>query len=207
MFKIDQFDTLEKRYRGNFINSLSGYKSANLIGTINEQGKENLALFSSAFHLGADPALIGIISRPDSVPRDTLENILNTKFYSINHVNKDIIKNAHQTSARTDVSEFELARLTSIYHKGFKAPFLKEAKIQLATELVETIRITHNNTVLIIGAIRAVFLESEDYIASDGTVDLIKAEGVWVNGLNTYGIGHKSTKLSYAKEDKWPEEI
>ena len=50
--------------RLNLINSLSGIKPANLIGTINEDGTENLAIFSSVVHLGSNPALFGFVLRP-----------------------------------------------------------------------------------------------------------------------------------------------
>jgi len=46
------------------INSVTGIKPANLIGTINENGQTNLAIFSSIVHLGSDPALLGFIARP-----------------------------------------------------------------------------------------------------------------------------------------------
>jgi hypothetical protein len=43
-----------------------------------------------------------------------LENILETNFYTINHINKSSYKKAHQTSARypKEVSEFEAVGLT-----------------------------------------------------------------------------------------------
>ena len=48
---------MESRYRAHFINSLSGFKSANLVATVDKKGLENLSIVSSCFHLGADPAL------------------------------------------------------------------------------------------------------------------------------------------------------
>ena len=86
---------LENRYRAHLINSLSGFKSANLVGTQDSNGQTNLAIVSSVFHLGAHPPLVGMIIRPHSVPRHTLENLLATQQYTINHVNKDIYSKAH----------------------------------------------------------------------------------------------------------------
>ena len=51
----------EKLYRTNLFNSLSGFKSANLIGTISKEGKTNLAIFSSVIHVGANPPFNWII--------------------------------------------------------------------------------------------------------------------------------------------------
>ena len=48
----EDFDDLQKFYRINLINSCTGYKSANLIGSISKDGVENVAVFSSITHLG-----------------------------------------------------------------------------------------------------------------------------------------------------------
>ena len=61
---------MEKVERLNLINSCTGYKSANLIATKSESGESNVAIFSSITHLGSDPALLGFIMRPTTVPRD-----------------------------------------------------------------------------------------------------------------------------------------
>ena len=76
-------ESLENRYRGLFINALSGMKAAHLIGTCDQHDRSNLAIFTSVFHIGSHPPLLGIITRPHSVARHTLENILQTKYYSI----------------------------------------------------------------------------------------------------------------------------
>ena len=51
-FDEHQIEKLEKIYRVNLMNSCSGYKSANLIGTISNNGQYNLSVFSSivSFH-------------------------------------------------------------------------------------------------------------------------------------------------------------
>jgi hypothetical protein len=67
---------MENFYRAAFVNSLSGFKSASLIGTIDKNKQTNLAVFSSVFHLGSNPALMGFINRPDSVDRHTLEKTI-----------------------------------------------------------------------------------------------------------------------------------
>ncbi|MGS0728486.1 flavin oxidoreductase, partial [Shewanella sp. 0m-11] len=69
---FDDIEQMEQRVRARLINSLSGFKSANLVATISEDGHNNVAIISSCFHLGASPALMGMVIRPDSVPRDTL---------------------------------------------------------------------------------------------------------------------------------------
>ena len=75
--------TWERLYRANFINCLSGFKSASLIGTVNAVGQPNLAVFSSIVHLGSDPALIGFINRPLAAAPHTINNIKATGVYTI----------------------------------------------------------------------------------------------------------------------------
>ena len=91
-FNIKDFDHMEKHYRANFINSLSGFKSANLIGTKSLSGQENLTLVSSVFHVGSDPATLGLIFRPNIVPRHGYENIISTTFFTVNHISKHFYK-------------------------------------------------------------------------------------------------------------------
>ena len=55
---------LEKVKRLNIINSITGIKPANLIGSIDDNNENtNLAIFSSVVHLGSHPALLGFIPR------------------------------------------------------------------------------------------------------------------------------------------------
>jgi flavin reductase (DIM6/NTAB) family NADH-FMN oxidoreductase RutF len=104
----------EKLYRATLINSISGFKSANLIGTISSRGNTNLAIFNSVIHFGSNPSALGFLMRPVSVERHTYENIIDTGSFTINHINKEIYRQAHQTSARyeKELSEFDACGLT-----------------------------------------------------------------------------------------------
>ena len=153
--KVSQRHEFEKRSWKRLINSLSGAKSANLVGTISKSGHTNLALLTSVFHLGATPPLMGFIIRPHSLssPRHTLLNIQETKAFTLNHVNQDIFKKAHQTSARfeKEISEFKACQLTEEFKNNFHAPFVKESHIQVGLDLLEVTTIKHNKTHLVIG--------------------------------------------------------
>jgi len=85
-FDQKYLSTLEHLYRINLINSCSGFKSANLIATKSKDGVSNVAVFSSVIHLGSSPALLGFVTRPTTVPRNTYQNIKETGTYTINHV-------------------------------------------------------------------------------------------------------------------------
>ncbi len=199
---------LEKDYRANFINSLGGFKSLVLIGTKDAEGIANLATFSSLFHLGANPALCGIIIRPSNPERNTLGNILDTKYYTINHVNPNFFKKAHQCSAKyaTHINEFEAVGLTEEYLTDIHAPFVQESNIKFACELVQKIDIELNDTTLIIGKIVKIIVPAE-YCNADGFINLEQAQTVTCSGLDSYHITQKLARLSYAKVDREVREI
>ncbi len=194
---------MEQRKRAMLINSIGGFKFISLIGTVDEDKKTNLAIFSSLFHLGANPALIGFIMRPDSVDRHTLSNILATKNYTINHVNENIYKQAHQTSARyeKEISEFDATGLTPEYKNNFAAPYVNESNIQMGVIFKERIDLTINGTILIIGEISQLYCPS-NCIGADGFVDIEKANTITCSGLDSYHISKRLARLSYAKPNE-----
>lgn len=198
-----EIDKLEKIYRANLINSITGYKPANLIGTISEEGITNLAIISSVMHLGSNPPLIGFIQRPVTVQRDTYENIIKTGYYTINHVHGEFISAAHQTSARfaREVSEFDACDLCEEYIKGFAAPYVKESKVKIGMKFVQEMPIVQNGTILIIGEIMDIHI-SNQCLEKDGNLDLNLVNDVCISGLSTYHrVSHKAS-FSYAKPDQ-----
>lgn len=199
---------MESRHRAAFINSISGFKSASLIGTIDKKGNANLAIFSSVFHLGSDPALIGFINRPDSTSRHTLENILETHCYTINHINENIYKQAHQTSARypKEISEFDATKLTAEYGKLVQAPYVKESFVKYGLTFEEKHDLKINGTMLIIGKIVEIMIP-ENAQLPDGAIDIEKAQTITIAGLDSYHTTQRLARLSYAKPDKTAEEL
>ncbi|RBP48582.1 flavin reductase family protein [Arenicella xantha] len=201
-YSSEDFANLEKRHRVHFINSLSGYKSANLIGTVNHNGDTNLSIVSSVVHLGADPALVAFINRPHAVERHTLDNILATSAYTINQVSADFFEDAHHTSARypADVSEFDQTELTP-YYTQFIAPYVEQSRIKMGVELREKIDLKINGTILVIGEIVEV-LCAENLLQADGKLDLVAAGTVAVSGLDEYHTADSLGRLAYAKPKK-----
>jgi flavin reductase (DIM6/NTAB) family NADH-FMN oxidoreductase RutF len=197
----------ERIKRLNIINSLPGIKPANLIGTISKDNNTNLAIISSVFHLGSNPALMGFISRPGGeVRRHTYENILETRYYTINQVHLPFFKNAHYTSAKFEVeeSEFEKCHLTEEYCYNFMAPFVKESKLKMGMKLVETIPVKMNDTILIIGEIEHLIIPDEAF-DEKGYIDLEETGAVGISGLNTYYQLHKIGSLPYARVNELPD--
>ena len=199
-FNSEDLMSLDKNTRVHLINSLGGFKSVALVGTSDNEGNNNLAIFSSIFHIGANPPLIGLIFRPSPPERDTYNNIIKTGYFTLNHVNESIFKQAHQTSARYDQgdSEFEKTGLTPVYKDHFFAPYVAESKIQLGIEFKEKVPISVNNTTLIIGEIIQIYIP-EDCLNEDGFVDIEKANSITCSGLDSYHKTIQLDRLSYAK--------
>ncbi len=204
----DQLEALPQRQRVTLVNCLSGFKSANLVGSQDARGRTNLAIISSAFHLGADPALIGFISRPDSVDRHTLENIRESGEYTINHVHEGMIAAAHQTSARypKEISEFDAVGLSVAYRGALAAPYVGESRVSLGLRLSQLVDIPANGTVMVIGQIDEIFVP-DAAVGADGFVDLAALGSVMVTGLDSYHCAGKGQRYAYAKPDRAPSTL
>ncbi len=202
-------DTWDRFFRANFINSLTGFKSVNLIGTADAKGNTNLGIFSSIVHIGSNPPYIGFINRPVEASPHTITNIRETGFYTINHINASIMEQAHQTSAKypAEVSEFEAVGLTPQFNNSIKAPFVKESKVKYALELEEIVPIQWNNTFLVIGRILFVVLEDDIASARDGYLHLDQAGTICSNGMDGYYSTNLIDRFTYAKPDKKTESI
>jgi flavin reductase (DIM6/NTAB) family NADH-FMN oxidoreductase RutF len=207
-FNNEQITALDKQYRICLINSLLGYKSLNLVGTANSDGVTNLCVISSAFHLGANPALIGLVMRPQRDNNDTLRNIKATGCFTLNNVLPSSYMQAHQTSASypSGVSEFGTCGFNPYYIADFKPPFVAESNVKIGLELREVIDMKLNDTTIIVAGIVHI-LVNDALIAEDGTLDHVSAETVTAAGLDAYFLTKPLGRLAYAKPDKAPSLI
>lgn len=196
----------EQRYRAMFINSLGGFKSLSLIGTRSSGGNSNLAVFNSFVHIGANPPLFGFIVRPDTVERHTLNNILETRIFTVNHVRQEFYKAAHQTSARyaAAISEFVATGLTEENIPGHYAPFVAESHVKIGASFRQKIDIQQNGTIMILAEITYVSIP-DGTLMEDGFVDLEKAGTITCAGLDSYHLTQRISRLTYAKPDSVPE--
>jgi len=202
-FTRDHINDLEKIKKINLINSCSGYKSANLIGTISKEGITNVAVFSSVTHLGSNPPTLGFILRPTTVPRDTYKNILESGVFTINHIFEDIIEDAHHTSAKYEeaISEFDITALEDEYHNNCIAPFVKGSPVQMEMKFIEEYHIKSNNVIHIISEIKNLYVK-DDILNDDGFLDLAKGKVAAINGLDAYAIANGNTRFNYQRPKK-----
>lgn len=193
-------EAMDKLARVQFATSLPGVKPVCLVGTRNAAGVGNLAPFSSVVHLGSNPALLGMITRPDVVERHTLANILESRCWTLNHLHPGIVAAAHQCSARypADVSEFDATGLTERREPDFAAPFVAESRFRIGLELAELIDIASNGTKLIVGRVTLVQID-EACLAEDGSIHLEGLDAVASTALDTYFGITPLVRLPYAK--------
>ena len=202
-YSKEDIHEMDKIFRLNLINSCTGYKSANLLGTKSTHGIPNVAVFSSITHLGSNPPLIGFVLRPTTVPRDTYKNIKDTGLFTVNHIHSEIIADAHHTSAKypVEVSEFSQTNLEEEYLDDFYAPFVKNAKIRLACRFLNEYKIKENNTLLLVSEIEHLYV-NQHIQEEDGWLNLENAKTVTINGLDGYAKPQLIDRFPYARPKK-----
>jgi len=199
-------NSLSRIHRINLINSLSGVKPALLVGTRNKKNS-NLAIFSSFVHISSNPSLFGCFVRSNkNIRRHTLENIIKSKHYTVNHIPSNKIPNAHFTSAKLEdnKSEFKVCGLNEEYLSNFSAPFVKESKIKFGLNLKEMIEIKSTSSILIVGEVEHIFLNHE-YLDNNFKLLVEKSGSISVCGLNDYYSNKKVFSLPYVSTKDFDE--
>ena len=199
----DDIRKMEKIFRLNLINSSTGYKSANLIATKSKSGNANVAVFSSVTHMGSDPAMIGFVTRPLSVARNTYKNIKETSYFTVNHIHEKMIEQAHQTAAKYDeeISEFHKTGLTEQYFNDFHAPYVEQSEVKLGCKYLNEYHIKENDTLLVVASIEHIYFD-EGIQMPDGWLRLDDAGTVAVNGLDGYSLPNLLDRFHYARPNQ-----
>ena len=204
---LAELNAWPSRKRARAVNSLSGFKSATLVGTSDAQGVHNLSVVSSVVHLGSNPAQMGMVMRPPGVNAHTYKNIKATGQCTFNHIGVEWVAKAHQCSARypEDASEFDAVGLTPCGIEGaWKAPAVEESRVRMGLTLAEDI-ILPNACHFMVFDVRWVEVDST-VVAEDGYVDLGRAGSATISGLDGYHSTTHLGRLSYAKPDR-PVEV
>ncbi|MCB0612872.1 MAG: flavin reductase [Phaeodactylibacter sp.] len=197
---LDDILQMEPAYRRNLMNSISGFKACNLIGTASYRKVANVAIFSSVVHIGATPPLLGFIMRPLTVPRQTYHNIKARGFFTVNAVTKAFYERAHQTSAKYPeaASEFEACGLTPQYTDTHPAPYVGESPVKLGLQLEEEHHIRANGTIFIIGKVVETLID-DSLLTTDGHLNLEQAGILTVAGLDSYYEPELLGRLDHAR--------
>lgn len=191
------------RKRARTVNSLSGFKSATLVGSADLNGVHNLSVVSSVVHLGSSPAQMGMVLRPPGDDAHTYKNLLATGQCTFSHIGVNWVAQAHQCSARypAGVSEFEAVGLTPCSLEGeWIAPAVSEARVRMGLTLTEDMVLPNRCHFLVLD-VQWVEVD-ERTVAEDGYVDLGLAGTTTISGLDGYHDTTHLGRLSYAKVGK-----
>ncbi len=207
-FTLDDILAMEPFYRRDLMNTVSGFRSCQLLGSVSHQKVPNLGLFNSITHIGATPPLLGFIMRPLTVPRQTYHNIKAQGFFTLNQVTTDFYRQAHQASAKYGEleSEFEAVGLTPQFSPMHPAPYVEESPIKLGLELQEEHHIKANDTIFIVGRVVEMLID-ESLIAPNGHVLLEEGKVVSVAGLDSYFEPKLLSRLAYARPGQETSEL
>jgi flavin reductase (DIM6/NTAB) family NADH-FMN oxidoreductase RutF len=202
-FTKEDLSQMSKVPRLNLVNCVTGYKSANLIGTVSTEGVLNVAVFSSVTHLGSEPPLLGFILRPTTVPRDTYKNLKEIGYFTVNHITEEMIADAHHTSSSYDetISEFDKTNLEPEFIDNLKVPFVKGSPVKLLCRYVNEYKIEENDCIHIIAAIETIYAD-DTLFHNDEWMQLDRGNVVAINGLDGYAVPKLSDRFHYARPDK-----
>ena len=205
-----EIEALPQRQRAALINSIPGFKPVVLVGTANNAGQTNLSVINSCFHIGAAPALLGMIIRPapEGTERHTLENILETGWYTLNAMTPEMTQRGHHTSARfaREQSEFAECGFDVLSQAPVEAPFVAESPLKVGLKLAEHHTLQINGTQLLIGSVETLEFDESAY-REDGTLDLHALDLVAAVGLDAYHAVDTGQRYSYAKPDHSPQAL
>ena len=185
-YNESQISNLDRTFKINLINSITGLKPANLIGTT-DKNTDNVAIFSSVLHLGSSPALIGFMIRPQYKRKtDTYLNLLENPYFTINSTEREYIDKAHKSSGKypKDISEFDELNIEKVYIDNYKAPFVKDSLIKIGLHKVEEIKLL-NRCRLIVGKVELVVINN-NILESDGNIDFSKSTTTCISGCQNY---------------------
>lgn len=123
------------------------------IVTQNSDGQLNAAPFSFFNAMAGDPPtlVVGIGSREEGGPKDTLRNIQKTRQFVINLVNEEMARamNVTATPFEYGVNELEKAGLSSQPSLKVTPPRIAESPVSFECELVQIVPVSDTNTIVI----------------------------------------------------------
>ncbi|KIJ67919.1 hypothetical protein HYDPIDRAFT_83493 [Hydnomerulius pinastri MD-312] len=163
------------------------------VSTLSDDGIPNLAPFSYFSMVAHNPPLLSVsFSLSPSKPKDSRENIIATKEFTVSIISEPFVEAANVTSveAPAGVDEWEISGLTMARSVDVKPPWVKESAVGLECELFYTydIRPPGSDTVthtLVLGLIKRVHVR-ESVLTDNDTIDPGKLRAVSRLGGTTY---------------------
>jgi len=165
------------------------------VTSMDENGRLNAAPFSAYNYLCTDPPIVGmgVTNRPGraAIPKDTARNIRRTGEFVINVVTEDLIEkmNICATDFPAEVSELEMAGLTTAPSSVVKVPRIAEAHAALECKEFTSMEIGRSR--IILGRVVAMYVEDRFVVPEhEGAGPYILSEELHamgrMNGLGNY---------------------
>lgn len=125
----------------------------------------NLAPFSFFNAFCSDPPLIGVSigKKLDGSLKDTRANILQRQHFVVHIAHTELLPtlNASAQILPENVSEVELLGLQTKPFENFSLPRLEACRVALACELYDEITMGHSQYVVLLGKIKALYLDDK----------------------------------------------
>lgn len=113
------------------------------VGSTSKDGVTNLAAFSFFTVASVNPPIISfsILNKSDGEEKATLKNILDTKYFSISIVNKELSQAMVKTSRKYDsiIDKFEVSHITKKECLKIPSFYVKESQVSYECKLKEVI--------------------------------------------------------------------
>lgn len=131
----------------------------------NEDGGYNLAPFSYFTAVCSDPPLLLFSAgrRPEGGPKDSTANIEARRRFVVHIAPRELVEplNASAASLAPGVSEVEQLGLATVPFQGFPLPRLEGCRVAFACELDRVIELGRGPQALILGEVKAIYLDDE----------------------------------------------
>jgi flavin reductase (DIM6/NTAB) family NADH-FMN oxidoreductase RutF len=156
-FEAD-FATLPVAHRYKLLAALVVPRPIALVTTVGQGGIVNAAPFSFFNVFSEDPALVvlGIQSKPNGAPKDTLKHIRETGAFVVNLVDEAIAERMNTCSIDfpSDVSEIEAAEFSILPGVSVPVPRIAEAPVALECRHFVTMEVTQRRHLCIGSVVR-----------------------------------------------------
>jgi flavin reductase (DIM6/NTAB) family NADH-FMN oxidoreductase RutF len=188
-----EVEKLTARETYNLMIGLIAPRPVALVTSRDKDGTINAAPFSAYNYLCTDPPIVGlgVMDRPgsDFVPKDTARNIRRTGQFVINVVTEDLMQqmNICATDFPAEVSEIDMAGLTTVPSKHIDVPRIAQA--HAALECIEFTTMEIGRSRIILGRIVAMYIEDR----------FVDAAGPYVLAEELHAIGRMNGLGSYVR--------
>ena len=164
---------MERQARTTLINSLSGVRTAFIAITADSQGRLNASTLTNVTHVGAHPAQMSILFRPDNGKRHTLQNFLNGSPLTLVCMPFNQVNLVHEVSMNAPEGTFELDVLeaSTCHVEGCPHPLPKDYLYAISLDFVE--RFTLNNgCIYTVGQINSIATGAAQYTTTETAIKL-----------------------------------